>query len=70
MREHIGKSERAIGEQYSPVLGNVIHIIAGIGVGLLVYSALTRRGALFGYLLVGLSLLIHAYDAMTPERRA
>lgn len=49
------------------VLEDVTHVLGGVGVGLLVYSAVARWARPLGYALMGLSVLLHGYAFVTAS---
>ena len=67
MLEQIEKADRQMWEGHSRVLEDVTHMLGGVGLGLLAYSALRKNARPVGYALMGLSVLLHLYALTTAH---
>ncbi len=70
MLARLEEADRQVWAGRSHVLEDVTHALGGAGVGLLVYSAVARWARPIGYVLIGLSFLLHLYAFVTAPRMA
>ena len=59
--------DRQVWERHSRVLEDVTHVLGGVGLGLLAYSAIARWARPIGAVFVGLSFLLHLYAFVTSR---
>ncbi len=51
------------------LLEDITHVLGGAGVGLLIYSSVARWARPIGYILMGMSVLLHLYALMAMPMR-